>query len=244
MRFLTYNVHSCIGSDGKVSPERISNVIAEVNPDVACLQELDLGRTRTAACDQARTIADRLSMQFAFFPTMQAEAEQYGDAILSKHPILVRKAATFPPVPRPVPNERRGAIWAHIVVRDVAWQVIGTHFGLGRGERRLQANYLRKDWIGPALSDGPVVLGGDFNSRSTSSVHQLLSGKVMDVHRLLRIRHSPTFATKLPFICLDYIFVSSQVTVSTVSVVRSDAARVSSDHFPLYADVNIASSLP
>src|SRR5690606_32470965 len=36
---MTYNVHRCIGVDGKLSPERIARVIARHSPDIVVLQE-------------------------------------------------------------------------------------------------------------------------------------------------------------------------------------------------------------
>jgi endonuclease/exonuclease/phosphatase family metal-dependent hydrolase len=41
----------------------------------------------------------------------------------------------------------------------------------------------------------------------------------------------------MPWICLDYIYVSSDVTVIDASVVSSPLARVASDHFPLLTEV-------
>jgi len=50
---MTYNVHSCIGMDGQISPLRIAEVIGRYRPDVVALQELDAGLTRTDRIDQA-----------------------------------------------------------------------------------------------------------------------------------------------------------------------------------------------
>ena len=49
LRVMTYNVHSCVGMDGKLDAERIARVIARARPDVVALQELDVGRARTGA---------------------------------------------------------------------------------------------------------------------------------------------------------------------------------------------------
>ena len=54
-RILTYNVHSCFDMDGGLSPQRIAKVIAPCQPDIVCLQELDVGRVRTRGIDQACT---------------------------------------------------------------------------------------------------------------------------------------------------------------------------------------------
>lgn len=39
-RIMTYNIQHCRGSDGRVNPDRILNVIADAAPDIVALQEL------------------------------------------------------------------------------------------------------------------------------------------------------------------------------------------------------------
>lgn len=39
-RIMTYNIQQCRGSDGRVNPDRILNVIADAAPDIVVLQEL------------------------------------------------------------------------------------------------------------------------------------------------------------------------------------------------------------
>ena len=68
LRVMTYNVHSCIGMDGRLSTSRIARIIAQCRPDVVALQELDVGRGRTGGIDQAHAIAQELEMEFHFFP--------------------------------------------------------------------------------------------------------------------------------------------------------------------------------
>jgi endonuclease/exonuclease/phosphatase family metal-dependent hydrolase len=83
-RLLTYNVHRCVGVDRRLDVGRIAAVIAEHEPDVVCLQELDVGRARTGMVDQAGAIAERLAMSFHFHAAMKVETEQYGDAIRAR----------------------------------------------------------------------------------------------------------------------------------------------------------------
>src|SRR5439155_8536057 len=70
LRVLTYNVHSCVGLDGSLSPDRIARVIARYEPDVVALQELDVARPRTGGVDQAEIIAARLELPPHFRPAM------------------------------------------------------------------------------------------------------------------------------------------------------------------------------
>ena len=84
---MTYNVHSCVGKNGKASPSLIAEVIAHYNPDVAALQELDIGLIRSGRIDQAQIIAKDLKMDFHFHPSLSIEKGHYGNAILSRHPM-------------------------------------------------------------------------------------------------------------------------------------------------------------
>jgi endonuclease/exonuclease/phosphatase family metal-dependent hydrolase len=67
-RIMTYNVHSCRGTDGKLDVGRIAAVIAQSRPDIVALQEVDVRRTRTGSVDQAHAIAERLGMHFHLTP--------------------------------------------------------------------------------------------------------------------------------------------------------------------------------
>ena len=46
-RLMTYNVHRCVGVDRRLDVDRVAAVIAEHEPDIVCLQELDVGRARS-----------------------------------------------------------------------------------------------------------------------------------------------------------------------------------------------------
>jgi endonuclease/exonuclease/phosphatase family metal-dependent hydrolase len=39
LRVLSWNVHGCVGGDGRFDPERVARVIERHRPDVALLQE-------------------------------------------------------------------------------------------------------------------------------------------------------------------------------------------------------------
>jgi len=238
VRIATYNVHSCIGVDGLCAPERIAAVIAEMDPDVVCLQELDVQRPRTGGVDQAAEIARLLAMQFHFNATIDEVSGRYGDAILSKTSLTVVQARSLPEVPRPLPREARGAIWVGTEVAGQPWQIINTHFGLGHGERRLQARALVRDWITPALAGPPIVVCGDFNSRPASVIHQIIGSPLRDAFTQSCQPRPWTFPTRWPLVCLDYLFVSPEVRVDRAERWFSATAARASDHFPVVAEIH------
>ena len=95
VRIMTYNVHSCRGMDGRISHERIADVLERYNPDVVALQELDLRRKRSGGLDQTRAIAELVAMESHFHPALRVAEEEYGDAILSRHPMKVVRSGEF-----------------------------------------------------------------------------------------------------------------------------------------------------
>jgi endonuclease/exonuclease/phosphatase family metal-dependent hydrolase len=238
MRVITYNVHGCVGTDGHLAPERIAEVIAQYSPDVVALQELDVRRRRSGHLDQARRLGALLQMESHFHPAFRVVDEEYGDAILSPLPLKLVKAGTLPTVRRPLVDETRGALWVEVDYHGHRVQVLNTHLGLGREERRVQtAALLGPEWIGAALQLGPVVMCGDLNSIPRRRVHTMFSGRLRDAQRVVHGRDHKTFATRWPFVCLDYVFVSEGVEVSRTEVPRTAATRLASDHFPLIADL-------
>jgi len=115
MRLLTYNVHSCVGTDGVYDVSRVGRAAASVNPDVVALQEVECNTERRCcrtwsamhADDQPKEIAKLCGMPYVHFaatlaaamPEKEQEARKgevlhpssgagYGNAILSRFPIV------------------------------------------------------------------------------------------------------------------------------------------------------------
>lgn len=176
-RVLTYNVHSCVGTDRKLDPERVADVIASCEPDIVGLQELDVGRQRTGSVDQADTIASILKMKALFHPAVHKVEEKYGDAILISLPMRIRKTDALPSI-----GEPRGVAWTEIHVAGIKTHIFNTHLGLRRRERRLQIDtLLGSDWLDhPECRDGNRILTGDFNAVPASPGYQRLAGAMTD----------------------------------------------------------------
>lgn len=241
-RLVTYNVHRCVGVDRRLDVDRIVAVIAELEPDVVCLQELDVGRARTGWVDQASSIAEKLSMAVRFHAAMRVEAELYGDAILTPHPERLVKAGALPTL-RNVPGlEPRGALWAQIELGGTTVNVINTHLGLVPREQRLQATALTgKEWAGSDLCTGPTILCGDFNATSLTRPYRILCGTGLeDAQRQLGLKPSvKTFPSAYPAIRIDHAFVSEEIRMTRAHAPFSPLARMASDHLPLAFDFEV-----
>lgn len=238
-RLLTYNVHRCVGGDRRLDIDRIVGVIGEHEPDIVCLQELDVGRLRTGMVDQAQAIADRLSMTSRFHPAMAVEAELYGDAILTPHPERLIRADALPTV-KGIPGlEPRGAIWSMIEIDGAPVNVINTHLGLVPREQRAQATALSgAGWAGDC--QGATIVAGDFNATSITRPYQIMTRGLEDAQRRLGLKPTvKTFPSGFPAIRIDHCFVSPEVRVTGVRSTFSPLARVASDHLPLIVDFEI-----
>ncbi len=239
-RLLTYNVHRCVGVDRRLDVSRIAAVIAEYEPDIVCLQELDVGRARTGWADQAQIIADHLSMSVRFNAAMRVETEMYGDAILTPLPERLIKAGALPGVSGVPGNEPRGALWVEVDLDGQCVNVINTHLGLIPREQRLQARALvGGDWLGGC--EGPTILAGDFNVTPLGQPYRLLNGRLEDVQRKMGQKPSvKTFPSSFPAIRIDHVFVSSEITPTKIQAPFSPLSRMASDHVPLVVDFEIS----
>jgi endonuclease/exonuclease/phosphatase family metal-dependent hydrolase len=241
LRILTYNVHRCVGTDGRLDVGRVAAVIAAEAPDIVALQEVDVGRARTGKVDQAHEIARRLNMTSRFHAALRVEEELYGDAILTALPHTIVKAGPLPGYPPAPMLEPRGALWLSIDLgHGRALQMLNTHLGLVPREQQLQAAALvGPEWLGGSLRRDPMILTGDFNAGPRSRIHDVLARDLRNAHDFST--HGPrpvaTFPSRLPVLRIDHIFVSHGVRILGLRAGMTALARTASDHLPLVADI-------
>jgi endonuclease/exonuclease/phosphatase family metal-dependent hydrolase len=244
IRIMTYNVHSCIGMDGKASTERIAEVIFRSRADIVALQEVDTGLARTGLAEQARNIAGILNMHFHFHPSLYRKEGAYGNALLSRFPLRILQGGALPTLRGLRRFEKRGALWGEVRFPQGAVQVITTHFGLFRRERLLQVQaLLGPEWLGHPECRPPLILCGDFNASPHSRVYARIIGRLRDVQRCLAwSRPKSTWPARHPVRRIDHMFISPDFTVEEVAVPQDKLTRMASDHLPLIAAVNLRDS--
>jgi endonuclease/exonuclease/phosphatase family metal-dependent hydrolase len=244
LRVMTYNVHSCVGMDGKISTRRIAKIIAQYDPDIVALQELDVGRSRTQAVDQAHEIARELEMEFHFHPALQIQEELYGDALLSRYPMRLVRSGDLPGPPNRPRLETRGALWVEIDVDGHKVQILNTHIGVRPVEQRYQIEaLLGSQWLSHPECRGPVILCGDFNANPNHKTCRRITQILNDAQDKLD-NHTPqrTWFGRLPVGRIDHIFVAKEIEVQACLVPRTTLTRIGSDHLPLIVDLLIPAS--
>ncbi|CDN55610.1 Endonuclease/exonuclease/phosphatase family protein [Neorhizobium galegae bv. officinalis bv. officinalis str. HAMBI 1141] len=236
LKILSYNVHSCIGTDRRLDPARVAEVISALEPDIIGLQELDVGRNRTGGIDQAHTIASLLRMEFHFHAALNVAEERYGDAILTALPARMVKGAGLSSH-----GEQRGAVWVEIEVGEHKLQVFNTHLGLLGGDRMRQiGEILGPSWMGaPDCQGKPKILIGDFNATPVTATYKAVARQMADAPLVSGGRPKPTFPSRLPLLRIDHVFVSGEVTPIATQVVSTPLSRRASDHLPLLVTVEL-----
>jgi endonuclease/exonuclease/phosphatase family metal-dependent hydrolase len=237
LKVMTYNIHSCVGLDGKLAPSRIARIIRGFDPDIVALQEVDVKRNRSKGEDQAARLARELGMHVAFCCTADRAWERYGHALLTRWPATVIASGIFSGEGQL--SEPRGALLARVEIAGRAIYVANTHFGLTGRDRLRQAEILLgSEWLAGTPAEAPLIVCGDFNMSPGSQPYRLMGQRFKDAQTTARVREGyETFPSPIPFTRLDFIFVSRDLEVERIAVVKNSQTRVASDHLPVVAEL-------
>ena len=227
IRVATYNVHACVGSDGRHDPKRTAAVINEIGADVVALQEFRYPADIALETRTPVVLTELENYQCALGPARRGATHCFGNVLLTPHKILEVHRIDLS-IAR---YEPRSALAATIDVRGVELHVLAAHLGLRLAERRFQVKqimeYLR------SVRGALVAVLGDFNDwlPGRSVMH------VLDEH----LGHSPktrSFPVAWPLLALDRIWVHPRQALGRVTIHQSPIARRASDHYPVVAEIN------
>lgn len=229
--FMVWNIHNAVGVDREFDADRIVDVIKTQNPDVVGLNEVDMGFMKTGFIDLASYIAHKLNMYFYYGPSYY---KHYGNAILSKYPIM--EAETFR-IPRVVEGaEPRGVIRARINVSGQIWTIYVTHLSTQKADRLAQVDYNYSNSVVSIINQSEfirTVWMGDFNCEPSSEEYNKLNASA-----LVKFRDSYPFVNSdpgytggfddnaIPHRRIDYILCSPDLIPTESQVICS----LGSDH--------------
>jgi endonuclease/exonuclease/phosphatase family metal-dependent hydrolase len=216
LRIASYNVHGCVGTDGRKDAARIAEVIRELDCDTVGLQEVDY---------RLDYIAGRVGMRCIPGITLVRHDGPFGNALLTTRKILdVRQLALG--YGR---REPRSALDVDLDVCGQKLRVIVTHLGLFAAERRWQVRKLLE--MVRDTQERLVVLG-DINewfpfSRPVRWFNRLLGHSVVE----------RSFPSRWPLFALDRVWVRPRPALLALKAHRSALAAAASDHLPVKAIV-------
>src|SRR3954466_4210899 len=138
VRLVTFNTHHGVGDDERHDLPRLAKVLAAADADVICLQEVDrYFGSRSEDVDQALLLSRALDMQLAGAPAIdepraEGAPKQYGNALLSRLPILVSDVHRLPGG-----GEPRSALRTMVELDGGALWGTATHLSVGEQEQRV-----------------------------------------------------------------------------------------------------------
>ena len=239
MRLVTWNIHGGLGRDGRRDLGRVAALLQDMKCEVAALQEVgDAHRSsvETELADQASWLGRRLGWFVAYGPNLVLRGQPYGNAILSRFPIVHAHNYDLS-----VPDrEPRGCLRADLSLPGgQSLHLFDLHLGLSGGERRRQAAMLfSADLLRDTALAAPLVLCGDFNMWSPlpGPIMRLLRTALRDTAAVCGKRRA-TYPSVLPLLRLDRAYVDAGVDVLGCGVVNDPRTRAASDHLPLWVDL-------
>lgn len=269
LRVMTYNIHHGAGNDACTPPpppppgvppppdcglnlQRIADIIRAQDPDVVGLQEVDRFWARSAYVDQVAWLARELRMHSCYGANLVHEPDnhanvphQYGNAILSRYPILECTNTFLPMVlVEGQRNEQRGLLAALVNVRGVPLRFYNTHLHTRYADRKAQVAAIVEQ-IGTPQE--PVILVGDLNVVPAPAGTELVPLYERFDDAWVKAGDGPGYTyhadpVEDPDRRIDYIFISRNITVSDATVPITPVTRLASDHYPVVADVALPGS--
>lgn len=223
----SYNVHKCVGVDGRFDPGRIGQVIREIAPDIIALQEADKRfGARHGLLDLARLKEETGLVPVPIESANAAAHGWHGNVVLFRQGLVrdVHQVA--------LPGlEPRGALVVDLDLEGgTELRIVAAHLGLLRRSRSQQTRMLLD--VMRNRDERPTLLLGDLNEwrlGDRSSLKELgpaFGALPMPV---------PSFPSGLPLLALDRIIANRPEMLSNVTVHDTPLARVASDHLPIKA---------
>ncbi|GLZ78893.1 metal-dependent hydrolase [Actinorhabdospora filicis] len=249
VRVVSYNIHHGADDRNRPSLDRIGAALARLAPDLVGLQEVDRRYgERSGWADQAGELGERLGMEAVFLPSIRRGDGGYGNAILSRFPVLDSELAALPTRDS---EEDRAVIRALVSTPDGPLHMVNTHLnhlpwdGAGRSRQLVAVG----EFIARARQGrpAPVVLTGDFNAPPRR-------GELVPLRQVLNdgwaaVRPGPlgwlswfwgrapggTFPSVWPVRRIDYVHVSPELVPVAAFSPRGRA----SDHRPIVVDLRV-----
>lgn len=234
MKIMSYNIQSCRDYiTRQFDPTKVINVIKEYEPDILGLNEVrseKLVETNDPSWfNQTKTIADAMGYKYYFFAEAIKLQGYYGNAIISKYPILNPEII---PIPDPLIKDEDVYYESRCILKCNVngYLVLITHLGLANKERELGISLLKKIVLENLNQN--IILMGDFNMEENHPLIKEICTILIDSSTKFKTKQL-SFPSINPVSKIDYIFTSSNIDIISSSIIN----KVASDHFPIVANI-------
>ena len=214
LKVMTYNVRHCAGMDLVLNYDRTAAVIAQQQPDVVALQELDSMTSRSEQRFQLGELANRTKYHPVFGAAIDYDGGKYGVGILTRETPLSTKRI-------PLPGEEPRVL---LVVELQDYVIACTHLDLEKEPRSASVPLIVEEaqrW------EKPFLLAGDWNDTPDSKLLQKMSK-----YFTILSGSDASYPADEPQECLDYVAVFKGNSVEVFESTVIDEPETS-DHRPV-----------
>jgi endonuclease/exonuclease/phosphatase family metal-dependent hydrolase len=276
MRVLTYNIHGWRTVAGLPNLNAVAQVLEAANADLIGLNEVFYPRVVEGASEAAlEALAARLGMHFVFGPCLRWPAQDnmpahaYGNALLSRWPILASAAHHLTPVPD---KEQRGLLEARIALpTGKSFTAYVTHLDHTDEEARLIQLRALRTWTVRDRNRPHLIMGDfnaispwDFSTRESAAeelaeypeganvlnidkggpkvVAQMEKAGYIDAYaRFGTLGRDSSLRINHPPVRIDFIFLSDSLApaLTAAQIWQETPGEEASDHRPVVADFDL-----
>lgn len=233
---MSYNIHHANppSKEDEIDIAAIVKVIKAENPDLVALQEVDFSTERSGEGNQAELIAKALDMEYYFAKAIDYDNGEYGNAILSKFPIINGEVLALPNHPEDNTENRVVALGLIEIHEDQNILFGSTHLDYKKDSksRILQVKKLIES---ANERNEALILGGDFNDDPDSETIQLLDSELERTCKTC----PPTIPVKNPQRAIDFIYFKHPQAKFQVKSHKVIPEEYASDHRPVFAKIDI-----
>jgi endonuclease/exonuclease/phosphatase family metal-dependent hydrolase len=228
IKVLSYNIHKGRSFFLRHRTwDALDKLVHKVEPDIIFFQEF---LSEPQAEKLLEKFADKLWPHYSFGRNATMGDYHYGNAILSKYPIIETYSSDISTNKR----EKRGLLYGKISIKkNKDLFLFCTHLDLTSKGRKSQINKIHKITSSIVKKSDHILIAGDFNDWDNDLDEEIkstlnMNEASMDVHGLL----VPTSPSIYPKLSLDRIYYRNLKSVS-LDVLSDKYLKILSDHLPI-----------
>lgn len=230
----SYNVHKCVGTDGVFDPDRVLDVVLELDADIVALQEADQRFGSRKGLLNLRALQEKGGYRSVLDEGCRKLSHGWHGNV-----VLYRGGDVSGVTKMKLPGfEPRGAVLVDFDFSGMPIRIIGAHLGLLASSRARQAEAI----LGAThpVDDRAVILLGDTNEWRVGGRSAL---RPFDPHLCDVDMAIASFPSRFPLWPLDRVLTNKHVTVYEMFAVETALARVASDHLPVKAVIGVTQGI-
>ena len=229
LKIMSFNTQHCKNFiSKKIDYNSIANLIKKYDIDVIGLNEI-FGNFLIIK-SQVSKIAKKLGYYYYFGKATDIAFRKYGNAIISKYPILNTEIIHIPyPIKFKKHYQKRTILKVNILVNNKVLHIYITHLGLNTDEQENGINALIKN-----VSNKKTIVMGDFNMTPDNNIIKPINNILCDTSIKFN-NNLKSWPSNDPKYKLDYIFVSNDIEIIYADILNE----IISDHLPYIAKIEL-----